>query len=143
MNHSDASRAIAERYLSSADFNGFPLRDLASTDRERRQLAAALVENGQASVNFGDRHPNPHILAFEPEPPEEQLRKLESGADLKHACLYPSSEYLATIVDSKDYVGRPNGSPESPEGDETRLRERSLPRCTLDPRRARPYRTEP
>jgi hypothetical protein len=97
---------ITERYLTSGNFNGFPIRDLANTDAKRRELVAVLVKSGYGSVNFGDRHPNPHILAFAPEPVEEQLRKLES-ADLEHACVYPSADHLSTVVNPNDYSGRP------------------------------------
>ena len=72
-------RAITERYLTSGGCNGFPVRDLAVTDAEQRQQLAVLIKSGKASVNFGDRHPNAHILAFAPETAEEQLQKLDSG----------------------------------------------------------------
>jgi hypothetical protein len=107
MTEPEAIRAITERYLTSGDFNGFPVRDLASTDREQRQIATALVKSGKASVNFGDRHPNPHILAFAPEPLGDQLQKLDAGTDLEHACAYPSADHLATVVNREDYESRP------------------------------------
>lgn len=73
---------------------------------ELRQLIRPLVESGQLYVNYGDRHPNPHILAFDPEPVDEQLLKLDEG-DLESACLYPTVACLRTVVDPADYEGRP------------------------------------
>ena len=49
---------VGKHYLESEDFNGYPVRRVASTIDERRRLARALIEQGLAVVNFGDRHPN-------------------------------------------------------------------------------------
>lgn len=57
-------------------------------------------------MNYGDRHSNPHVLAFEPEPKDDQLRKL-GEADLASACLYPMVDHLRTVVNPGDYEGRP------------------------------------
>ena len=100
-------RAITERYLGSRDFNGYPVRNLPGSDAERRRTAAGLITSGNANINLGDRHPNPHILAFPPESVEDQLQKLGGGADLTYACLFPSSAHLARVVDPAQYVGCP------------------------------------
>ena len=93
-------------YGESGGFNGLPVRGLDSDVDEVRDLIRPLVESGQLYVNYGDRHPNPHILAFEPEAKDEQLRKLDEG-DLESACLYPTVEHLRTVVNPADYEGRP------------------------------------
>ena len=97
---------IGKHYLESRDFNGFPVRSIAATMNECRGLVRRLIEGGLAVVNFGDRHPNPHILAFQPESVEDQLRKLNTSA-VEDACIYPSKEYLAAVVDVETYAGRP------------------------------------
>jgi hypothetical protein len=97
---------ITRHYLESGDFNGTSVRTLTSSEDEQRQIARDLIVAGLVSINLGDRHPNPHIKAFSAEPPEEQLKKLET-ADLTHACLYPTPQHLATIVSVASYSGRP------------------------------------
>ena len=97
---------IADHYLNSPDFNGYSMRNIGCNEQERRQLVRALVVKELVTVNFGDRHPNPHILAFEAETREVQLRKLEEP-DLINTCVYPHKNYLAVIVDPRVYDGRP------------------------------------
>ena len=97
---------IGKHYLESGDFNGFPVRSIAGAIDECRGLVRGLIEGGLAVVNFGDRHPNPHILAFRPESVEDQLRKLKTSA-VEDACIYPSAKYLASVVDVEAYAGRP------------------------------------
>ncbi|MGW7303174.1 hypothetical protein [Streptomyces sp. NPDC054829] len=92
--------------MKSHDFNGLPVGAL---DIPADALGAAvrqLVEAGSLYVNYGDRHPNPHILAFEPEPQVEQLEKLTTH-DLAVACLYPTVKHLESVVDRDAYQGRP------------------------------------
>jgi len=62
--------------------------------------------SGDAELVFGDVHPNPHVKAFQVDPVDVQLQKIDS-LGLEHACLYPSAKYLADVVDRSDYVGRP------------------------------------
>ena len=102
----ELAEKIADHYLESADFNGYATRQIGSNERERRRLVQALVVKGLASVNFGDRHPNPHILAFEAEAREVQLNKLDV-IGLDETCIYPSKEYLAGRVDESAYSNRP------------------------------------
>jgi hypothetical protein len=97
---------ITAQYLGSHDFNGLPVRLAGISIDECRRLVRLLVENGRVSVNFGDRHSNPHILAFEPEPATEQLAKLDGDA-FEHACLYPTRSYLATATPADLYADRP------------------------------------
>ena len=97
---------VTEFYMNSGDFNGFPVPGADLGVDELRQRIRPLVESGQLYVNYGDRHPNPHILAFEPEPAEVQVRKLDEG-DLASACLYPTVAHLRTVVDQAEYAGRP------------------------------------
>jgi hypothetical protein len=93
-------------YVESEGFNGLPVRSLDLEVDELRGLVRPLVESRQLCVNYGDRHPNSSILAFEPEAKDEQLRKLDAG-DLGSACLYPTVDHLRTIMDPTDYAGRP------------------------------------
>jgi hypothetical protein len=106
MNADELLERVTGFYVGSESFNGLPVRDISPDIGELRPLIRMLVESGQLYVNYGDRHPNPHILAFDPEPVDEQLRKLNEG-DLGSACLYPTVAHLRTVVEPADYEGRP------------------------------------
>jgi hypothetical protein len=73
-------KEVTDFYLGSHDFNGIPVRLLApalSADIETlRQHTFTLIESGLVSVNYEDRHPNPHIKALEEDAPEVQIDKL-------------------------------------------------------------------
>jgi hypothetical protein len=91
---------ITKHYLESRDFNGLPV----DQDTPRGQVEQ-LIRTGLVSLNRGDRHPNPHVKAFAPEPVDEQLRKIaEAGID---GCLYPEPIHLEKVVNKADYEGRP------------------------------------
>ncbi|WP_327313339.1 hypothetical protein [Streptomyces sp. NBC_01235] len=93
-------------YRGSTDFNGLPVHSLDIEPDALPDLLRPLIEAGSLYVNYGDRHPNPHVLAFEPEPQAKQLDKLATR-NLVGACLYPTIAHLASIVDPHDYEGRP------------------------------------
>ncbi len=103
--------AVTQYYLRSGDFNGTPLRTLPEKLGIRlEQIASAvspLVADGRLTLNFGDRHPNPHIKAFPSESIEVQVEKLSSKTDLNNVCAYPSQGHLATVVEESEYDGRP------------------------------------
>src|SRR5436305_771601 len=99
--------AITEKYLSSEEFNGFPL---GGTDVQRDELdglLGELIEAGAISLNFATYHPNPHIKAYPPEPVPDQLRKLSALGDLTHLTAYPEPAHLEQLVSDDDYAGRP------------------------------------
>ena len=102
--------AATEFYLNSRDFNGYPghhiHREHGQSYEEIRKISSDLVTDGRGTIVFGDLHPNPHIRAFADEPLVKQLKKLES-APLEHACLYPSSQHLSSVVADADYKDRP------------------------------------
>jgi hypothetical protein len=106
MNPDELLERATNFYLTSEGFNGLPVHGLHLEVDELRTLIRPLVESGRLYVNYGDRHPNPHVLAFDPEPLEEQLRKLD-GEELEAACLYPLPSHLQTVVNPADYEGRP------------------------------------
>jgi len=102
--------AATDYFLHARDFNGYPghhihLQHGLSYD-DIRNLFTSLVSDGRGTIVFGDLHPNPHIRAFADEAQDAQLQKLEA-ASLEHACLYPSSRHLATVVSDTDYQDRP------------------------------------
>jgi hypothetical protein len=101
---------ITGHYLESTDFNGIPLGQLqhefSLTKRQIRPAIKALIKAGQATVVFGDYHPNPHIKAYPSEAADEQIVKLRT-ADLTHVCAYPAPAHLEAIVDSRAYQDRP------------------------------------
>lgn len=123
MDEEEILKEIASHYFDSKDFNGFPITNLAEEFNKTKSLLAKLVEEEKIVLNFGDRHPNPYILAFEPESKEEQLIKLkmleskepiyEEYGTLKIqtnsilCCAYPSRKYLKEIVDLTKYQSRP------------------------------------
>jgi hypothetical protein len=116
-------RKITDFYLRSRDFNGIPITDLGENFEEIRKVLKLLLEESKIVLNFGDRHPNPHILAFEPELREEQIEKLnklkfeapiyEQYGPLKmqtnfiNCCAYPSKIHLASIVRKDHYRNKP------------------------------------
>jgi hypothetical protein len=106
MNADELLARATEFFLTSGGFNGLPVHSLDIEMDELRTVVRPLVESGRLYVNYGDRHPNPHVLAFDPEPQEEQLRKLDEG-DLASACLYSLPAHLAAVVNPADYEGRP------------------------------------
>ena len=67
---------ITTHYLKSRDFNGIVITDLGEDHQEVRAVLRELLVAGKITLTFGDRHPNPHILAFEPESQSEQIEKL-------------------------------------------------------------------
>lgn len=117
-------KEVTDHFLNSKDFNGLPLDDIAEDGEEVRVLIRALLLQEKVVLNFGDRHPNPHILAFDPESQSEQLEKLnklvfepaifESWGLIKirtnstQCCVYPSKTHLNTFVNKVHYLGRPH-----------------------------------
>jgi len=97
-------------YLASADFNGYPCRDIVTTHvafpEQVRAVLTKLISDGLISINFGDRHPNLHIRAFADEKIPRQLENLETG-DLNQACIYPTNKHLSEVVDPADYENKP------------------------------------
>lgn len=98
-------KQVTNYYLKSGDFNGIPIRDLKLADNDL-SLIEELIKEGVLTVNYGDKHPNPHILAFEPETVKILLEKLKR-VDLTYACLYPTRKHLAVVIDKQKYAGRP------------------------------------
>jgi len=123
MEQKELLETITHYYLNSPDFNGISLTNIGLNLDEIKILLKGLLEKGEINLNFGDRHPNPYILAFEPEPIEEQLLKLnklnfqEPLAEQNDyfilndnkitCCVYPSKQYLAKIVNPNDYLDKP------------------------------------
>lgn len=57
------------------------------------ELIKELIAGGRLDLVRGDGHPNPHIKAFEAEPIDVQLKKID--ADGLAGCLYPTPQLLA------------------------------------------------
>lgn len=94
---------VTDFFLSSSGYNGLPARSLEVAETK---LLAQLVEGELVSIVFGDRHPNPHILALPPEPAKKQVDQLVASG-VTNACLYPTRRYLEGVVDPGAYEGRP------------------------------------
>ncbi|MCO5792826.1 MAG: AAA family ATPase [Blastomonas sp.] len=83
---------IIKFYSQSHDFNGMPVSKKLSGDLDPADIIA-LIRADKADLVRGDMHPNPHIKAFDAEPIETQIEKIEMrGLD---GCLYPSPAVLA------------------------------------------------
>ncbi len=110
MTKEDALAQIVKQYLSSHDFNGFPVRLFPSGSGAKRgkleSLLSALINEGAISLNFGDVHPNPHIKALPEHLPEKQIEKLKT-ADLQHVCAYPTTQILKKVAEISKYEGKP------------------------------------
>lgn len=100
---------ITRFYLSSGDFNGMPVRRLATNLHvDWAQLVedlSELIAEEKACVLFSDADTNPHIMRLPAEPKERQIAKLETADS--HACAYPLRGHLEEVVDSSEYEGRP------------------------------------
>ena len=110
MDVGDLLANATEYYLKSKDYNGYPCHHVRKTEDitadQLRVLLRPMVKEGLISLVFGDRHSNPHIRAYDDEPIDCQLNKLEQD-ELFHTCIYPSGTHLAQVVDRNDYNGRP------------------------------------
>ena len=108
--YNQAGDVIVAFYLKSRGFNGMPSRTLArALELDQEKLSGFLTELVQreiATLNFGDRHPNPHIKAFEPQTIQEQLDKL-ARLGTNNLCVYPTGERLQETVDQQAFSGRP------------------------------------
>lgn len=66
--------------VSGTKFNGIPLlrlvRETGRSVEELKEELIPLIRDSSVSINFGDRHPNAHVKALAPEPPDEQIAKL-------------------------------------------------------------------
>src|SRR5438093_8550283 len=100
MKRDELLRAATDYYLTSGDFNGLDVPDGVNID-----VVIQLVEEVLLSLNSGDRHPNAHIKAFDPEPIDEQVAKIRSEG--LGGCLYPEPKHLVVVVDRSQYEGRP------------------------------------
>jgi len=116
---------VTRFYLESRDFNGLPTPEPHSAHPDIATLIAEflpeserpapprfsttdvkfLIEEGLVSLNRGDRHANPHVKAFPPEPIDEQLRKIDEGGLV--GCLYPEPKHLQKTVDQAKYADAP------------------------------------
>jgi len=99
-------QTVTNYYLKSRDFNGTPFNSVSLPGDGHTLIIRKLVRDGLLSINFGDIHPNPHIMAFEPEPIKVQLEKLKKNK-LKYACLYPTKKYLDRMVNKSSYSDKP------------------------------------
>jgi hypothetical protein len=82
---------VTRQYLYSGDFNGLGIHALVAIGADVSDVVA-LIEQREIDLVRGDLHPNPHIKAFDAEPPKEQIEKI--GRDGLAGCLYPSPESL-------------------------------------------------
>jgi len=100
---------ITRFYLSSGDFNGIPVRGLATNpwlewEDLVRDLGKLIAEE-KACVVYSDTDVNPHILRVGYEPKDAQIAKLDT-ADV-HACAYPLPKHLEEVVDRSQYKEKP------------------------------------
>lgn len=80
-----------DNYLQSRDFNGMGVARL--THAGDVELIKELIADGRLDLIRGDGHPNPHIKAFEAEPIDVQLEKIDKAG--LAGCLYPTPLLLA------------------------------------------------
>jgi len=93
---------ITHQYLRSKEFNG---KDLSGFESKKDHIIA-LVREGKIEINFGDRHPNRHIKAFELDNKDSQIAKIKN-IGLEYACAYPTKEHLKSVVDINEFRDRP------------------------------------
>lgn len=94
---SDLLKLVVNFYVESQDFNGIPILHLVKQGASRADVVE-LIKQRKLDVVRGDIHPNAHIKAFEPEPADIQIQKLEMSGP--YGCLYPTPDVLSqTNVD--------------------------------------------
>lgn len=94
-------------YLTSRDFNGYPLRNAIEEFGDNiLDVVRHAVESGHVTVVFGDRHPNPYIRALSDEPKEDVLARLDA-VSIIGACAYPTADHLKQVVDVREYTDQP------------------------------------
>jgi len=98
--------SVRDFYLNSRDYNGFPTIKIDGKEDEIESAIKELIQDGSVVINFGDRHPNPHILAFNPEDTAKELAKFDEY-DWRSACLYPSKGLLADAVNDDQLRDQP------------------------------------
>ena len=94
MNTEEIQDRIVNKYLTSNDFNGYPLRDF----EDHKNEIIELINEDRIEINFGDVHPNPYIKALELDNKEVQVEKINKKG-LNNACAYPTKTLLSTIID--------------------------------------------
>jgi hypothetical protein len=100
---------ITDYYLTSREFNGLPVSKLDGDSTKIANSLTNLLATEKITLNFGDRNPNMHILAVEPESLESQLTKLNKQlqSGILDFCVYPSKMHLHEIEDINKYEGKP------------------------------------
>jgi hypothetical protein len=102
MKKDEILKIITDKYLSSEEFNGQPLNRLES----EKQHIIALIQKGKIEINFGDKHPNPHIKAFELDDKDTQIEKIKR-VGFSDVCAYPTKEHLKNVVDISKFRNKP------------------------------------
>lgn len=94
-----ADEIVVQYYLNSHDFNGLAFQALKSVGADTADVIE-LVKLRRVDLVRGDIHPNAHIKAFDAEPAEVQVEKIEKSGLV--GCLYPTPEVLSrTVMDTK------------------------------------------
>ena len=93
---------ITKKYLSSKEFNGFLLNDL----EKDKEIIKELVEEEKIEINFGDKHPNIHIKAFESDDKKIQIEKIDNIGILD-SCAYPTKQHLKSVDEVNRYKDKP------------------------------------
>lgn len=102
-------KEVLQFFTASRDFNGIPYYNLITKVDSGPTLLDTLSEliNEQKIVAvFGDRHPNAHILALEPEAMDKQREKLTTILS-DHTCFYPTSSVLNLSIDRTSLAHSP------------------------------------
>lgn len=98
---------VSDYYLESGDFNGMLPDEVRKstrvTEARLRSCLSELIRKDLISLNSRS---NFHIKMFEDDPVEDQLELL-NDVDFTECCLYPTKNYLESIVDRNAYNGRP------------------------------------
>jgi hypothetical protein len=104
-------KSITKFYLESGDFNGYPVyrlkEEFGLSDTEAKGVIRDLIKSRKIDGVFGNIHPNPHIKAFSNIASEDQLRFLDELEFSDHFCLYPNSEILTSLPETKRFEHAP------------------------------------
>jgi len=106
----DVLHTVAKYYLESHDFNGIPTCTLSEKYNQDwdilKNIVRELIEDEMVVMIDTNTDENPHIIRIGYEPKDIQILKL-NGDSSYHACIYPTSKHLNSVVSPEDFAVQP------------------------------------
>jgi len=110
MDTNNILKIVTEHYLNSTDFNGISALNLTKLTKKPWGVLNTqilhLIQNDCIGLHFADVCINPHIKRIEFQEKEYQQKRAEQ-CDTTQTCIYPSANYLQSIVKEDLYRDKP------------------------------------